>query len=349
MTRIKNLVLALLPLLLLFLAAEVQAAPKTLDIYFIDVEGGAATLIVTPRGESLLVDSGFPGERDPARIAHVARDVAGLTQIDHYITTHWHLDHFGGIPKLSQLIPVKRYYDHGLPTGPVADIQPELLVAYRETVKGSSVALKAGDYLKVLPLAKPLPQLNIRVLTADGIVIGEQPGAPQVQPCGPNFQALAEDKTDNNKSVGLLLNFGSFNFFDGGDLTWNIEGRLVCPKSLTGAVDIYQVNHHGLDNSNNPALIRELKPRVAIINNGPRKGGEARTFGTLKSTPEVAAIYQLHRNVRTTDKENAPADFVANDAEDCQGEFIKVSVAANGKSYTVAIPAKKITRTYRTR
>src|SRR5882762_4107140 len=136
MKRNSNRPLAMLPILLLVCAMELRAAPESLDIYFIDVEGGAATLIVTPLGESLLVDSGFPGERDAARIAHVARDVAGLTQIDHYITTHLHRDHVGGIPRLSKLIPVKHFYDHGLPATITPDMQPELIEAYRQTVQG---------------------------------------------------------------------------------------------------------------------------------------------------------------------------------------------------------------------
>jgi len=349
MKRNNTWLLALLSMLLLVSAIELRAAPKTLDIYFIDVEGGAATLIVTPLGESLLVDSGFPGERDPARIAHVARDVAGLTQIDHYITTHWHRDHVGGIPQLSKLIPVRNYYDHGLPATISPDIQPELIEAYRQTVQGKSVALKPGDVIKVQAPVKYLPQLQIRVMAANGIVLGEQSSGPQIKPCGPNFQPQPEDKTDNVNSVGILLSFGRFKFFDGGDLTWNIEDRLVCPKNLIGGVDVYQVDHHGTDTSNNPELVRALKPRVAIIDSGPRKGAEVHTFATLKSVPEIEAIYQIHRNVRTTDKDNAPADFIANDAEECQGEFIKLSVAADGKSYTVAIPAKKISRNYRTR
>src|SRR5947209_3905956 len=124
--------MVLLAALLLFRPVVVEAAPKTLDIYFIDVEGGAATLIVTPAGESLLVDSGNPGERDAGRIAHVALEVAGLKQIDHYITTHWHKDHVGGIPRLAQLIPVKHYYDHGLPATLTSDIVPETIEAYRQ-------------------------------------------------------------------------------------------------------------------------------------------------------------------------------------------------------------------------
>src|SRR5262245_9005206 len=123
---------------LLTLYGTVAAKQKTLDIYFIDVEGGSATLIVTPQGESLLVDSGFPGDRDAGRIAKVAKEVAGLQQIDFYITTHWHRDHVGGSAKLAELIPIKTYYDHGLPTAPAQDIQPEYIDAYRKTTQGNS-------------------------------------------------------------------------------------------------------------------------------------------------------------------------------------------------------------------
>jgi competence protein ComEC len=349
MTKTRGLLIGLSVYIFLLSGQALQAAPKTLDIYFIDVEGGAATLIVTPLGESLLIDTGFPGERDPARIAHVARDIAGLTQIDHCIITHWHRDHVGGIPELSKLIPVKHYYDHGLPTTIAADVEPSLLEAYRQTVHGAAVTLTPGDLIGVRPSPKYLPPLQVRVVAAGGIVLGEQPGAPQIKPCGPNFQPQPEDKTDNANSVGVLLSFGRFKFFDGGDLTWNIEDRLACPKNLIGGVDVYQVDHHGVDSSNNPSLVQALKPRVAIIDSGPRKGAEVKTFATLKSVKEIEAIYQLHRNVRTTEKDNAPADFTANDEEDCKGEFIKLSVDADGKRYSVEIPAKKVSRNYRTR
>jgi beta-lactamase superfamily II metal-dependent hydrolase len=134
-------------ILALGVTAEVRAATKTLDIYFIDVEGGAATLIVTPTGQSLLVDSGFPGDRDAGRIAHVAKDVAGLTQIDHYVTTHWHRDHLGGIPTLVKLIPVKNFYDHGMPATLKPDMQAEFVEAYKQTVQGRAVKLMPGDLI----------------------------------------------------------------------------------------------------------------------------------------------------------------------------------------------------------
>jgi beta-lactamase superfamily II metal-dependent hydrolase len=329
----------------LFAFASTQAAPKTLDIYFIDVEGGAATLIVTPQGESLLVDSGFAEDRDANRIAHVARDLAGLKQIDHYITTHWHRDHVGGIPRVVKLIPVKNFYDHGIPAVPAADVLPELLAGYRQASQGKSVTLKAGDEIKFAGGSK----VRVKIMHSNALVVGEPAGSPQIKACGSDFKPIPEDTTDNANSLGILVSFGSFQFYDGGDVTWNVENKLVCPKDLVGPVDLFEANHHGAANSNNPALVKALSPRVAVIGNGPRKGGDAQTFITLKSVPAIEAIYQLHRNLQTTDNDNAPADFIANDAEACQGDFIKVSVSSNSKSYSVSIPDKKITREYATR
>ncbi len=341
--------LTLLLALLLFQPGHSRAASRALDIYFIDVEGGAATLIVTPTGQSLLIDTGFPGERDAGRIAHVALEIAGLKQIDHCLITHWHRDHVGGVPSLAKLIPIKNYYDHGLPQAIAADLQAEYVEAYKQTTEGKSGTLKPGDEIKLQRSPKSLPPLQVRVLAAGGIVLGEKPGAPQTQPCGEDFKALADDQTDNVNSVGILLTFGSFRFFDGGDLSWNIENRLACPKNLIGPVDVYQVDHHGTDVSNNPKLIGALSPRVAVIDNGPRKGGEAGTYARLKSNKAVEAIYQLHRNLRTTDRDNTMSGYIANEAEECQGNFIKLSVDPSGRSYTVTIPAKQISRSYRTR
>src|SRR5678815_1568812 len=331
----------LLVLIAILVLANATTKARTLDVYFIDVEGGAATLIVTPAGESLLVDSGFPLQRDADRIIHVVRDVAKLKQIDHYLTTHWHRDHVGGIPMVAKVIPVKNFYDHGLPTAPAFDITPGYIELYRQAAKNNSVALKAGDELHLRDSS-----VHVQINAANGLVIGEPAGAPQIKNCGADFKPILEDRTDNANSLGFLMTYGPFKFYNGGDLTWNVENKLVCPDNLIGAVDVFQVNHHGVDNSNNPALVRALNPGVAIIGNGPRKGGDERTFKTLKEVPNVA-IYQLHRNVRTT--ANAPAEYVANDEEFCRGEFIKLSVAPGGKTYIVSISAKRISRRYQVR
>jgi beta-lactamase superfamily II metal-dependent hydrolase len=329
--------------------ASVVAAPKTLDIYFIDVEGGAATLIVTPSGQSLLIDTGFPGERDAGRIAHVAKEVAGLKQIDHCVVTHWHRDHVGGVAPLAQLIPIKHFYDHGLPPTIASDMQVENIEAYKLTTQGKSLTLRPGDEIKLQRSSKSLPALAVRVLAAGGVVLGEQTASPQIRPCGENFQPKTEDTGENANSIGILLTFGRFKFFNGGDLTWNIENRLACPKNIVGAVDVYQVDHHGVDSSNNPTLVQALKPHVAIIDNGPRKGAEAGTLATLQQMKTIEGIYQIHRNLRTTDKENTMAGYIANEDEQCQGNFIKLSVEPNSKSYAVSIPSKQISRHYQTR
>jgi competence protein ComEC len=347
MMKLERCVPALL-LLALLLPASSRAAAKTLDIYFIDVEGGAATLIVTPAGQSLLIDTGFPGDRDAGRIAHVALEVAGLKQIDHCVITHWHRDHVGGVATLARLIPIKNYYDHGLPQTIASDMQAEFIEAYKQTTQGKSVTLRPGDIIR-LDGDKPGRAFPVRVVAAGGVVVDEQSSTPQIRPCGEKFEAKAEDTTDNVNSIAILMTFGRFKFFDGGDLTWNIENRLACPRNTVGAVDVYQVDHHGGDNSNNPVLVRALNPRVALIDSGPRKGAEAGTFATLKGLSEIEAIYQLHRNLRTTDKDNTMSGYIANEEENCQGNFIKLSVAPNGKSYTVSIPAKQISRSYRTR
>src|SRR5260370_24168622 len=100
--------------LLILIAVPVldAAPPRGLDIYFIDTEGGAATLIVTPTGESVLIDCGNPGKRDAERIHKVSTEQARLTAIDHHIITHWHTDHYGGVERLAQLSSLKHYYPH---------------------------------------------------------------------------------------------------------------------------------------------------------------------------------------------------------------------------------------------
>ncbi len=329
------------------LSLSVHAAPNMLDIYFIDTEGGAATLIVTPRGESLLVDSGNPGERDAGRIARVARNVAKLQQIDHYITTHWHSDHVGGIGPLAALIPVKSFYDHGFLDPLPSDVNPQLMEAYRQVSQGKSVVLKPSDELKFA--RRTATPLRLRVLASAGAVLGQPATDPQAKPCGADFAPKPEDESDNARSIVFLLTYGKFKFFDAGDLTWNVENKLACPRNIPGAIDVYQVTHHGLNISNNPALVRALRPRVAITNNGPRKGGAASVYATLRKNIAAEDIYQLHRNVTTTEQENAPAANIANELENCQGEYIKLSVDEKGRTYNVTVPTKGTTRSYKTR
>lgn len=321
---------------------------RGLDVYFIDVEGGAATLIVTPAGESILVDCGNPGARDAERI-HKTAVAAGLKAIDHLWITHWHSDHYGGVGKLAQLIPIKNFYDHGVPETLAEDAKGfQLLIgAYKAANGGKSHALKPGDEVKLQQVEKG-PALKMVCVCANGDVLPDKAGAPE-NPIAKEHKPKAEDKSDNARSMGFVLSYGDWRFLDLGDLTWNIEYKLVAPSDKVGLVDVFQVNHHGLDISNNPVLLQTVKPRVAVFNNGARKGGHPSVTTTLRRIEDVKAIYQMHRNVTVGAQENTDPEFIANPEEKCQGEGIKLSVAPDAKSYVVTVGSMGKPRKYETR
>jgi beta-lactamase superfamily II metal-dependent hydrolase len=314
-----------------------------LDIYFIDVEGGAATLIVTPTNESILVDTGNPGQRDSIRI-HEATKLAGISQIDHLIITHYHGDHFGGAVDLVKLIPFKTIYDNA-DENPSRDRPTPAYLAIPSENK--RVMPTPGDEM---PLKQPkdLP-LKLKFVAARKKVIDAPPGAKE-NPFCKDVKGKALDLSDNANSIAFVLSFGEFKFFDAGDLTWNIEHDLACPVNRVGTVDVYQVTHHGLAQSNNPALVKALMPTVAIMNNGATKGCEPEVFTTLKSTETIQAIFQLHKNLRRDgDVNNTSDEHIANMERNCSGNYIKLSVAPDGTTYTVSIPATKVEKQFHTR
>ena len=327
------------------------AAGQTVDrgrglaIHFIDVMGGAATLIVTPERESILIDSGWPGleDRDPKRIVHVLKDLAGCDHLDHLVTTHWHMDHFGGVEGLNRLIRIDHFWDRGLPEdgtpgldfpdGPKPD--DRMGMAYRAASRGKRKALKAGDSL-------PLKSVCALVLASGSRVIdpatrfgrtGEVPRNPLCASAPPDKPV---DPSDNARSLAILFSLGRFEFFDAGDLTWNVEKQLVCPVDLIGKVDLYQVTHHGMDISNHPTLVQTIAPTVAIMNNGPRKGGAPATVKLLRSIPSIEAAYQLHRNAATGPKDNTDPALIAN-KDQAGGTIVRVLVEPDGARFAVQI------------
>jgi beta-lactamase superfamily II metal-dependent hydrolase len=336
-------------LLALLLASPAFADSRELQIWFIDTEGGAATLIVMPGGKSVLIDSGNPGKRDAERIHKVATERAKLTAIDYHIVTHWHLDHYGGVERLAQLMPIKSFFHHGIPETLAEDPKnfPTLIKAFKTVAAGRDVSLKPGDKI-ALKKAQDSPSLELLCVCGNGEVIADAPGAPE-NPIAKEHKPISLPATDNDNSLGFLLKFGDFRFLDLGDLTWNYEYKLVSPRDKIGPVDVFQSTHHGLEISNNPVLIKTVRPRVAVFNNGPRKGGHPQVIGTLRRLPEVPAIYQMHRNVTASAAENTDPDLIANKDEECKAEPIWITVAPDAKSYTVTVGGTNHTRKYETR
>ena len=331
------------PLLLVLLLCNASHA-KNLDIYWIDVEGGAATLIVTPAGESVLIDSGNPGQRDPQRIVKVANGVAGLRRIDHLITTHYHRDHFGGASTLAKLMPIGIVHDNGefegMPDDPGKDYWEFPAVGRKVINPGDSIGLTQ-------PKGR---RLSLHCLgTRKTFIESTEEDPENATVCG-THRAKERDGSDNANSVAMLLDYEGFRFLDNGDMTWNQEVKLVCPKNMIGEVDVYQVTHHGLDSSNNPVVLNTVKPTVSVMNNGTRKGCLPEVFANLKACESIQAMYQVHKNIRPDGKvNNAPDEYIANHEEHCKANYIKLSVAESGEEYTISIPANKHARTYKTK
>ncbi len=318
-----------------------------LSIYWVDVEGGGATLIVSPAGESVLVDTGLDNPRDPARIAKVAKDAAGLKAIDHLVVTHFDVDHHGGAAELAKLIPIRRVYDPGVER-PKPEPMYVKYLAWRKTMPYT--VLKPGDTIP-LRQAEGAPKLSLTCLAAGQQFIAPGPEAKPSPIPASEVPEYPVDTSENRESIVLLLRFGKFGFYDGADLTGRLEGKLVHPVNLVGEVDVYQVTHHGLDLSNNPILLRALAPTVTVMCNGDFKGCGPKTRATLKATPSVQANYQLHKSLGPK-ADNTSDELIANfDKEGActKANHIELHVAPDASSYTLRIPATGHERTFRTK
>jgi beta-lactamase superfamily II metal-dependent hydrolase len=291
-------------------SAQAQTG-KTLEIYNIDTEGGQATLYVAPSGQTLLVDAGNAGERDLNRILEVLK-TAGVKQIDHFWLTHYHGDHYGSLIDISKQIPIKHLYDHG-PS--IEGERPNIIkfqAAYAEFYKSiPRTIVKPGDKM-------PLAGVDVTTVMSDSVPlktpIAKAPGAGRPNPLCAEHKPRDESKVDpdNHHSAGFVMNYGAFRTINLGDLTWSREFMLMCPNNPVGTVDLYLTNHHGLDQSNAPALVHALRPRVAIMNNGTRKGGAVQTFQTLETSPGLEDVWTLHWSYAGGIEHNTAGVMIAN-------------------------------------
>jgi competence protein ComEC len=319
--------------LLLLLAAFAAALPadtgaqgdKPLDIQFIDVEGGQATLVVSPSGESLLVDTGYVGfnDRDADRIAAAVKQ-AGLTRIDYLIVTHYHGDHVGGVPALAARVPIRTFVDHE-PTVEQGERPAKLYNDYLAVrAKARHILARPGDTL-------PIAGVDVRFVSAAGDLITKPlAGAGAPNALCKDFTPKPPDPTENARSVGMVLSFGSFRMLDLGDLTWNKEHDLVCPNNLLGAVDLYLTTHHGLDQSGPAVLVHAVAPRVAIMNNGAKKGGMASAWRIIRDSPGLEDLWQLHYAVDAGADANAAEPFIAN-RDETTAHGLRVAAGRDGR------------------
>jgi competence protein ComEC len=321
--------------LLWFLAVTIlaanpcQAAPsaKPLDIYFVDVEGGQATLFVTPEGQSLLIDTGWPGNgaRDADRIAAAAKR-AGLSKIDFVLLTHYHTDHAGGVPQLLARIPVGAFIDHGPNREPGNAETEQGWEAYQKLISEQNakrIIAKVGDIL-------PIAGLHAEVVSSDGALLENPlPHAGTANAACSSTEKKPADQTENARSLGTIFTFGKIRILDLGDLTWDKELELVCPINKLGPIDIFIVSHHGWLQSNSPALLAAVSPRIAIMDNGADKGGSPSSWDTIRNSPRLVDLWQLHFSNEGRAAHNAPASFIANVPGPDAGNYLKLSVWPN--------------------
>ena len=331
---------AMLSGILLLSSAVSLPAAKNLEIFAIDVEGGQSTLLVTPGGQSLLIDAGWPGNnhRDAGRIAAAAKK-AGVKHIDYLLITHYHTDHVGGVQGLSRKMPILNFVDHGpqTETGKDAEVRFNEYSSFRN--KGNHLLVKPGSTI-------PIKGLDIQVLSAAGQTIPTAlPGGGQPNAACTGVERPAADKTENGQSVGVLITYGDFRMLDLGDLTRDREYDLMCPENKIGSIDLFLVSHHGLAQSNSPALVRGIQPRVALIDNGAQKGGDAEVWQSLHDLRGLLDIWQLHYAVNSDKQHNSPDAFIANVDPICEGDWLRIAAEKTG-TFTVFNSRNKFEKTY---
>ena len=333
------------------LMVSALSAAKTLDMYVIDVEGGKSLLLVSPSGESMLIDIG--GNRQVDRIVEACK-AAGVRKIDYMVVSHYDGDHVGGVTELAARVPMVNFVDHGANVqlndpGYLKNVDAYMALA----AKGKRIVVKAGDRI-------PIKGFDALVVMAAGKAIAQPlKGAGQPNPAcdttprkvwGLDERGILDnhDTNENSQAITLLVTYGKFRMLDPADLTWNKDRELFCPVNRVGTVDLYMTANHGMVNANSPVMVHALRPRVVIADNGARKGATAETFQTVESSPGLEDYWQAHYVIAGGEKANVAPDYIANIEGSPDGKWIKVSVARDGM-FTVANSRNNFSKTYQPR
>ena len=356
----------MLPFLLvaLFLApaALLNAQPRSLDIYWIDVEGGAATLIVSPSGESMLIDTGWAIDGRDAKRLYAATQLAGLKKIDYLVISHFHADHVGGLAEFSKMIPIGRFFDHG---DAIEKENQQWLHSYLAASVGKRTIVKPGDEI-------PFKGARVLIVSSDQKLLAKPVNGGGSNPLCADAEQKAPVSPENQRTVGVLLTYGKFKYLNLVDLDWSKEMELACPVNKLGAVTVYQTGRHGaFDGAGAPAFLNAIRPQVVVVNNGPRKGMgqidptvkslmppgsrvapyEKTAYLRLTNIPGIEGIWQEHLSLLDPDpKHNTSPDMIANldESTACSGNWIKASVARDGK-FTVTNGRNGFSKTYTAR
>jgi competence protein ComEC len=341
---------AALALAALFAARPALAQTRNqLTIYWVDSEGGGATLIVAPSGESALIDAGWEvGDRDAKRIFAAAQE-AGLKKIDYFILTHYHPDHAGGLPALAKLLPIEHCIDHG---DQLEESNRKWYDVYMSVCGSKRKSVKAGDRL-------PIKGLQLDIVASEGGFIAKPINGGKANPLCANAEHKGPDDPENWRMVGAMLTYGKFTFVDLGDLNWERELELSCPINKLGEVTLYQTTRHGsFDGAGAPAHLYALRPQVVVANNGPRKGlggvvagmpKMGKHYSRIAASPGIEGIWQVHKTLLEADQ-NTSDDMIANleESADCKGYWIRASIAGDG-TLSMANGRTGMTKTYRAR
>ena len=342
MNAVRKLTVVLAVAIAMIGGVQAHAAGK-LQVYFVDVEGGQSTLFVTPEGHSLLIDTGWPGNdgRDADRIVTVAKK-AGLTKIDYVLFTHYHVDHVGGLPQLAERFPIGTFIDHGPNRELDKGVTEAGYAAYQKllaTGKYKRIEAKPGDTL-------PIAGITVKVISADGNLIASPlPGAGEANDYCKVSETRPADQTENSRSLGTEIIFGKLKLLDLGDLTWDKEMQLMCPVNKLGHVDVLIVSHHGWNQSSSPALVDAIHARVAIMDNGAKKGGSLGPLKTIKAAPGLEALWQVHYSEEGGPENNTAAELIANPQGPDAGHYLELTATDDG-SFDVTNSRTGLTKHY---